>query len=58
MKNYYEFFDIYSIFRVMVKTQLNCYKVFPLYMSNKFFEVFVFDGTIHQISCTDTHYLE
>ncbi|CAJ2639186.1 unnamed protein product [Trifolium pratense] len=60
MKNRSEFFDIYHMFRAMVKTQHNAViKCFRCdqggeYTSNKFSELLAYDGTIHQTSCTDT----
>jgi hypothetical protein len=60
MKNRSEFFDIYHMFRAMVKTQHNavikCFRcdLGGEYTSNKFSELLAFDGTIHQTSCTDT----
>jgi transposase InsO family protein len=60
MKNRFEFFDIYLMFRAMVKTQHNvvikCFRcdLGGEYTSNKFFELLAYDGTIHQTSCTDT----
>ncbi|CAJ2675738.1 unnamed protein product [Trifolium pratense] len=60
MKNRSEFFEIYHMFRAMVKTQHNavikCFRcdLGGEYTSNKFSELLAFDGTIHQTSCTDT----
>jgi hypothetical protein len=60
MKNRSDFFDIYCMFRAMVKTQHNavikCFRcdLGGEYTSNKFSELLTFDGTIHQTSCTDT----
>jgi len=60
MKNRSEFFDIYHMFRAMVKTQHNvvikCFRcdLGGEYTSNKFSELLPYDGTIHKTSCTDT----
>jgi hypothetical protein len=60
MKNRSEFFDIYLMFRAMVKTQHNaiikCFRcdLGGEYTSNIFSELLAYDGTIHQTSCTDT----
>ena len=60
MKNHYEFFDIYCMFRAMVKTQHNvvikCFRcdLGGEYTSKMFSELLDFDGTIHQTSCTNT----
>ncbi|CAJ2650750.1 unnamed protein product [Trifolium pratense] len=60
MKNRSEFFEIYHMFRAMVKTQHNaiikCFRcdLGGEYTSNKFSELLAYDGTIHQTSCTDT----
>jgi len=53
MKNRYEFFDIYHMFRAMVKTQHNVVKkcfhcdLGGEYTSNNFKELLAYDGTIH-----------
>jgi len=60
MKHRSEFFEIYTTFQTLVKTQhsivIKCFRcdLGRKYTSNKFFELFAFDKIIHQISCTDT----
>jgi hypothetical protein len=61
MKHRSEFFKIYEVFRALVKTQysvvIKCFgcDLGGEYTSNKFYQLFALDGTIHQTSCTDTH---
>ena len=61
MKHHSEFFKIYAVFRALVKTQysvvIKCFgcDLGGEYTSNKFYQLFALDGTIHQTSCTDTH---
>lgn len=60
MKHRSEFFEIYTTFRALVKTQhsavIKCFRcdLGGEYTSKKFCELFALDGTIHQTSCTDT----
>jgi hypothetical protein len=60
MKHRSEFYKIYTAFRALVKTQhsavIKCFRcdLGGEYTSNKFFQFLALDGTIHQISCTDT----
>jgi hypothetical protein len=60
MKQYSEFFEIYTTFRAPVKTQnstvIKCFRsdLGDKYNSNKFCEFLSLDETIHQTSCTDT----
>ena len=60
MKHRSKFFEIYTAFRALVKTQHSAViKYFRCdlggeYTSNKFCELLALDGTIHQTSCTDT----
>jgi len=55
MKYHFEFFEIYTAFRAIVKTQhSNVIKCFSYdlggeYTSNKVYELLTLDGTIHQI---------
>jgi len=55
-----EFFEIYTAFRALVKTQhsavIKCLRcnLGREYTSNKFYQLFTLDRTIHQTSCTDT----
>ena len=60
MKYCSELFEIYTTFQALFKTQhfagIKCFR-FDLngqYNSNKFYELLVLDGTIHQTLCTDT----
>ena len=60
MKHRSEFFEIYTAFRALVKTQhsaiIKCFRcdLGGEYTSNKFCELLALDGTVHQTSCTDT----
>jgi transposase InsO family protein len=60
MKHRSEFFEIYAVFRALIKTQhsavIKCFRcdLGGEYTSNKFFQMLVLDGIIHQTSCTDT----
>jgi len=60
MKHRSEFFEIYIAFRALIKTQhsavIKCFRcdLGGEYTSNKFYQMFALDGTIHQTSCTDT----
>jgi len=60
MKQRYEFYEIYTAFRALVKTQysavIKCFRcdLGWEYTSNKFCQLLALDGTIHQTSCTDT----
>ena len=60
MKHRSEFFEIYTAFRALIKTQysivIKCfrYDFDGEYTSNKFCELLVLDETIHQTLCTDT----
>jgi hypothetical protein len=60
MKQRYEFYEIYTAFRALVKTQysvvIKCVRcdLGWEYTSNKFCQLLALDGTIHQTSCTDT----
>jgi hypothetical protein len=60
MKHRSEFFEIYAVFRALIKTQyFAVIKYFRRdldgeYTSNKFCQLLALDGTIHQMSCTDT----
>jgi len=60
MKHHFEFFEIYAAFRALIKTQhsavIKCFScdLGGEYTSNKFCQLLALDGTIHQISCTDT----
>jgi hypothetical protein len=60
MKHRSEFFEIYAVFRALIKTQHSAViKYFRCdlggeYTSNKFCQLLALDGTIHQTSCTDT----
>ena len=60
MKHHFEFFEKYTVFQAFVKTQhyvvIKCFRcdLGGEYTSNKFYELFALDGTIHQTSCTDT----
>ncbi|XP_023761615.1 uncharacterized protein LOC111910054 [Lactuca sativa] len=60
MKRRSDFFDIYSNFRALVKTQhsvvIKCFRcdLGGEYTSNDFTQLLASDGTIHQSSCTDT----
>ena len=60
IKHCSELFEIYTTFQALFKTQhfagIKCFR-FDLngqYNSNKFYELLVLDGTIHQTLCTDT----
>ena len=60
MKHCFEFFEIYKVFRALVKTQhsivikyLKC-DLGREYTSNKFLEFLALDGTRQQTSCIDT----
>ena len=59
MKHRSEFFEIYAVFRALIKTQyFAVIKYFRCdlggeYTSNKFCQLLALDGTIHQTSCTD-----
>jgi len=60
MKHYSEFFEIYTAFRALVKTQhyaiIKCFRcdLGGEYISNRFCELLTLDGTIHQTSYIDT----
>ena len=60
MKNRSEFFEIYKVFRALVKTQhfvaIKCFKcdLGGEYTSNKFLELLSLDGTMQQTSCIST----
>jgi hypothetical protein len=60
MEYRFEFFKIYIAFQALVKTQyfaiIKCFRCdfSGEYISNKFYELLVLDGTIHQTSCIDT----
>jgi len=60
MKHRSEFFEIYAVFRALIKTQhsvvIKCFRcdLGGEYTSNKFCQLLALDGTIHQTSCTDT----
>jgi hypothetical protein len=60
MKHRFEFFEIYTTFRALVKMQhsiiIKCFRcdLGEEYSFNKFYELFALDGTIHQTSCTNT----
>jgi hypothetical protein len=60
MKHHSEFFEIYTAFRALVKTQhyaiIKCFRcdLGEEYTSNKFYELLALDGTIHQTLCVDT----
>lgn len=60
MKHRSEFFEIYAAFRALIKTQhsvvIKCFRcdLGGEYTSNKFCQMLVLDGTIHQTSCIDT----
>jgi len=60
MKHRSEFFEIYTAFRALIKTQhfavIKCFRcdLGGEYTSNKCFQLLALDGTIHQTSCTDT----
>jgi hypothetical protein len=59
MKHHSEFFEIYAVFRALIKTQhstvIKCFRcdLGGEYISNKFYQLLTLDGTIHQTSCTD-----
>jgi len=60
MKHHFKFFEIYTTFRALVKTQhydvIKCfsYDLGGDYTSNKVYELLALDGTIHQTSYTNT----
>jgi histone deacetylase 1/2 len=60
MKHHFEFFEIYTAFRTLVKTQHSVViKYFRCnlggeYTSNIFCELLALDGSIHQTLCIDT----
>jgi len=60
LKHHYEFFEIYTTFRALVKTPhstvIKCFRcdLGGEYTFNKFCELLALDGTIHQTSCTYT----
>jgi hypothetical protein len=60
MKHRSEFFEIYTAFRALIKTQhsvvIKCFRcdLGGEYTSNKFYQLLTLDGTIHQTSCTNT----
>jgi hypothetical protein len=60
VKHRSKFFEIYIVFQALVKTQhsvvIKCFKcdLGGEYTSNKFYELFALEGTIHQTSCIDT----
>jgi hypothetical protein len=60
MKHRSKFFEIYTAFRALIKTQhsivIKCFRcdLGGEYTSNKFCQLLALDGTIHQTSCTDT----
>jgi hypothetical protein len=60
MKHRSEFFEMYTAFQALVKTQhyaiIKCFRcdLGEEYTSNKFCQFFALDGTIHQTSCIDT----
>ena len=60
LKHHYEFFEIYTTFRALVKTPhstvIKCFRcdLGGEYTFNKFCALFALDGTIHQTSCTYT----
>jgi len=60
MKQRSEFYEIYTVFRALVKTQhfavIKCFRcdLGGEYTSNKFCQLLALDGTIHQTSCADT----
>jgi hypothetical protein len=55
MKHYSKFFEIYTVFHALVRTQyyavIKCFKcdLDEKYTSNKFCELFALDETIHRI---------
>jgi len=59
MKHHSEFFEIYTAFWALVKTQdfviIKCFScdLEGEYTYNKFCELFTLDGTIHQTLCAD-----
>jgi hypothetical protein len=60
LKHHSEFFEIYTAFWALVKTQhstiIKCFKcdLGGEYTVNKFCELLALDETIHQTSCTYT----
>jgi hypothetical protein len=60
LKHHYEFFEIYTAFGALIKTQhfivIKCFRcdLGGEYTSNKLCELLALNGTIHQTSCTDT----
>jgi hypothetical protein len=60
MKYCSEFFEIYTTFQALVKTQcfvvIKCFRcdLGDEYTSNKFYELLTLDGIIHQTLYTDT----
>jgi hypothetical protein len=60
MKHHSEFFEIYTAFWALVKTQhydiIKCFRcdLGGEYTSNKFYELLALDGTIYQTLCVDT----
>jgi len=60
LKHHFEFFEIFTTFRALVKTQhstvIKCFKcdLGGEYTFNKFCELLALHGTIYQTSCTDT----
>jgi hypothetical protein len=60
MKHRSEFFEMYTAFQALVKTQhsaiIKCFRcdLGEEYTFNKFCQLFALDGTIHQTSCIDT----
>jgi hypothetical protein len=60
MKRHFKFFEIYTAFRALVKTQhfvvIKCFRcdLEGEYTYNKFCELFALDETIHQTLCTYT----
>jgi hypothetical protein len=60
MKRCSKFFEIYTVFHALVRTQyyavIKCFKcdLGGKYTSNNFFELLALDETIHRILCTYT----
>ena len=57
MKHCSKFFEIYVVFRALIKTQhstmIKCFRcdLGEEYTSNNFFQLLALDGTIYQTSC-------
>ena len=60
MKHCFDFINIYTIFRSLVRTQhsavINCFRwdLCGEYTSTHFYDLLLLDGTIHQSFCIDT----